>query len=235
MEDPPMGGINHQPCRKFLGFSTRMSRALSLGRAQLEQANVFLEDTLLMELDPEMRGEQGLHDVSFYLVNSRHALVSLQSVTGALQSFMAECDHIDLFKVMNIHPMQVALDLATANLARRDQLVAAAAKMHESGFHAVLAEFHATANTLIVKTDRLLAKVHELQQQQRNAEHFSLTSVLEENLPGNFKIEFAQLYDGWNEFQAYFLASAMISTEVWYRHSNVGSLRTGPQPAVAVA
>jgi hypothetical protein len=39
----------------------------------------------------------------------------------------------------------------------------------------------------------------------------------------------------WNQFQDLFLASSMISTELWYRFSNVGSLLSGPKPQSAVA
>jgi len=45
-----MGGINHAPCSRYLNLSTRVSRSLSLAHAELELANVALEDVLLGEL-----------------------------------------------------------------------------------------------------------------------------------------------------------------------------------------
>ena len=38
------------------------------------------------------------------------------------------------------------------------------------------------------------------------------------------KAEFAKLYTKWNDFRARFLASSIISTELWYAHTGKGSL-----------
>lgn len=46
-----MGGKNHQPCSGYLALSTKLSRSLSLANAELELANVALEDLILAELD----------------------------------------------------------------------------------------------------------------------------------------------------------------------------------------
>ena len=51
-----------------------------------------------------------------------------------------------------------------------------------------------------------------------------LNELLETNRPGNIKVEFARLYAAWGKFQQVFLASAMCSTELWYRYTGAGSL-----------
>jgi len=51
-----------------------------------------------------------------------------------------------------------------------------------------------------------------------------LNLVLEENRSGNFKQEFARLYCAWAKFQQLFLASSMLSTDLWYRNCGVSSL-----------
>ncbi len=48
-----MGGKNHQPCRSWLPESTKMSRALSELTAQIEFANLALEDAIITEDEGE--------------------------------------------------------------------------------------------------------------------------------------------------------------------------------------
>ena len=93
-----MGGINHQPCNKpktsYLRFSTRMSRALSVAKSELELANINLEDVLLAELDGTSCGS--ILKISLHLQRSSLALSHMQGEIASLRSDMQKNKFQDL-------------------------------------------------------------------------------------------------------------------------------------------
>ncbi|MFN3692741.1 MAG: hypothetical protein ACK4SL_01410 [Candidatus Paceibacteria bacterium] len=96
-----------------------------------------------------------------------------------------------------------------------------AAIMQKSGFVATLHHHTATLAKLVCLTKDLKTCI---QNSTPAAVVGKLNVELEENRALNFKAEFARVYTAWADFQQEFLASSMISTEVWYRHNNSGSL-----------
>ncbi len=75
--------------------------------------------------------------------------------------------------------------------------------------------------TLEVNTQSLITKISALNDAAQKGE---VNLVLEENRPGNIKESFACLYTAWAKFQQDFLASSLLSTELWYAFNGYGSL-----------
>jgi hypothetical protein len=225
-----MGGKNHQPCRSYLVNSTKLSRAMSLAFVSLELANVSLEDVILAELD----GKRG---------DARQILLQLKQSENNLQEMRSALD--DLCQQMALESFQDLPTLKTSNLSTLGTLAKqeglhrseqdwneAAAVMREHGFWGMTSTFKAKIAELGELTKALHARVTAC---LPLAEGGLLHMALEENGDANFKQEFARLYTEWASFQQLFLASSLISTELWYRFNKFGSLmgNTGNLQAAA--
>lgn len=213
-----MGGKNHQPCSSYLENSTKMSRSLSSARAELEGANIALEDLLLAELS----GQRGsVRPITAKLDSSEGVLNEALSHCHALRRQMADNDFVDLptLKKTNLH--EVGDDFTGKGMVDSGAWARACAIMSATGFVGMLTHFEAE----IAKLRELTALLNEQTLALHGAANAGQTcSVLEENRSGNIKIAFAQLYATWNTFDQVFLASSMLSTELWYRHTGKKSL-----------
>lgn len=230
-----MGGINHQPCNRpktqYLRFSTLMSRALSNARAQLELSNVRLEDILLREMGYP-QGDGTVNSVLVGLNESCDSIRVLITEISNLRGNMKQNDYEDLHLVLGIKVADVVDGLAGRNLATPESLNSVAETMDAGGFYQMLDRLNTGAESLLELTAALVAKFDGLSSKEPD---YRITAVLERNLSGNIKVEFANLYSAWNSFQELFLASSMVSTEIWYRYSQVGSLLVSPRAERALA
>lgn len=213
-----MGGQNHQPCGRYLKNSTRMSRELSAGRLALEAANISLEDALLEELD----GKHGRIDpIQKHLEEAVEAEAAFARHVDALRGQMREEGYVEL-------PSFTALDLwARGEAVSEGGMVDGEAwrlvheQMRRGGFWTVLDGFDERMREIMRLTEKLSTEVAALRE---SADAGVLVEVLEENRPGNIKRTFAKLYHAWNDLNAVFLASSMLSTELWYTFTGVGTL-----------
>jgi hypothetical protein len=215
-----MGGINHQPCRAYLPNSTALSRALTLANAHFLLSNVALEDIILNEL--------GIGDIAEpeaiirNLGNSRTELSKMKSSIHNLRVQMRENDFKDLATAgdTNLTKLGLQFHIYGLHVPNSDWAIAATTMAHV-GFTGMLDIFDQRIDELDTLTELLTAKVGSWIQQTNVGERHV---ALEENEPTNFKVEFAQLFTAWASFQQIFLASSLISTELWYRDQNLGSL-----------
>ncbi len=213
-----MGGKNHQPCRQYLVISTEMSRALSLAHISLESANVALEDLLLTELN----GGKGVTDLIIgNLLSSKKFLGDFGGYIAALIVKMNEENYADLPPLHKLDISTLGIELSRAGLVQAAAWAKVSGIMKAGTFYAVLSTFEVDRVSLISATDDLIKKVEFLAEHAKNG---TVNSVLEENFEGNIKVEFAVLYQRWNTFQNEFLASAMLSTQLWYAHTGAGWL-----------
>lgn len=221
-----MGGQNHQPCNKvgtsYLLFSTTLSRAVSSARSTLEQANIAIEDILILEIRDGKNGriEPVLHRIAL----SNNAIDDAKEAIAALRADMHKHDFEDLPELRETDLMNLGVDLAMQGMVDLQSWKLALLHYGESGergFAAMLTYFEKTLDDLAMLTNQLYNKVHRVELATREGR---LNQVLEENEDGNFKVEFARLYQKWNTFQQVFLASSMLSTELWYRHTKAESL-----------
>jgi hypothetical protein len=231
-----MGGKNHQPCRDYLTESTKLSRSMSLAHSSLELANVALEDILLAEL----AGGKGAFDpFAHHLSVSLDRLGEAAEDVVSLRRKMEERHFADL-------PSRDAIDFDAlgAKFAARGVVADAAwrqviERLKEGGFRAVLTEIEARLAVLAELTRTLTEGVASLRGAVAAGE---ANVVLEENQPGSIKFAFARLYTAWAQFEQYFLASSMASTEQWYVFMGYGSLlgeptllpQSSPQPAALI-
>lgn len=213
-----MGGKNHQPCREYLAISTQMSRCASLAFAQLELANVALEDLLLAEI----AGNTGdIGNIEQQLNNSQKSIAQLISTINELEIEMGRRNFRDLFTIRPINLNTLGTALINANMVRLSAWGEVVKNAHSGGFRKNLTMIYNHALLLAKHTDKLTEQVVQLQQQAKDG---NVTQVLEENLRGNLKPVFARLYNEWIQFQELFIASSLLSTEVYYAFNNYGSL-----------
>lgn len=213
-----MGGINHQPCKHFLVTSTRMSRFTSLAFAHFELSNVALEDLLLAEL----RGDIGsIEKAVDYLEISRQNIAQLTATINGLKEEMDREEYQDLLEIRPINLGAVGASLVDAGMVDRNAWETVSKNALSGGFYKNLAMFQGQSTTLERYTDQLIEKMKNLREHAKGG---SVTDILEKNLDGNLKPEFAKLYNAWGQFQSLFLASSMLSTEVYYAFNRYGSL-----------
>lgn len=213
-----MGGKNHQPCRQYLAISTQMSRHASMAFAQLELSNVALEDLLLAELD----GKTGEIDgIVQQLSGSQKSLAQLIGTIDELESKMNELNFQDLFTLRSVSIDAIGHALVDAKMVHVGVWNEIVMNARSGGFRKNLAVIRSQALSLSEHTDKLSTQVVALEQHAKDG---NVTHVLEENLHGNLKPVFAQLYTAWSCFQNFFLASSLFSTEVYYAFNNYGSL-----------
>jgi hypothetical protein len=218
-----MGGQNHQPCNRpqtsYLRLSTKMSRDLSVARAYLEQANIALEDVLLQELAGRTGGS--VKDIVEQLSASDAALEEMTKTIGLLRADMHSHAFEDLPTLQSVDLDALGTELASSGLVQSGAWTVVSGIMRSRGFSGMLDFFDREISSLRKKTDELILAVRAV---ENTAKVGQLNLVLEQNQSANFKIQFAVLYSSWHQFLQVFLASSMLSTDLWYRYCGVGSL-----------
>lgn len=213
-----MGGKNHQPCNKHLRNSTMMSKCLSQARSELELGNVALEDAILSELSGN---PVGLAEVSVKLRASRSSLEGGLEAFAALRKQMDDIDFVDLQTLRTTDLNALGDRLIAKGIVEERGWKTVADIMRNQGFYGVLAFFDERVCELIKKTTTLETEINLLSPLAKKGE---LCQIVEENRPGNIKVVFADLYTSWSIFEQDFLASSMLSTELWYAASGRQSL-----------
>ncbi len=213
-----MGGKNHQPCGIYLAESTRLSRSLSLAYAELELGNVALEDLILAELD----GQAGeIATIISHIELSGQALVGATDMIGKIRQKMDEKNYVDLPTLKKLNLWALGESLAGNGLVDMASWKMTSEKMLKGGFYGVLALFESSIESLSVKTSSLMTRIVALEGAAQKGE---VSRVLEENRLCNIKEDFAVLYVAWTKFNQFFLASSVLSTELWYAFNGFGSL-----------
>jgi hypothetical protein len=212
-----MGGINHQPCGRYLSRSTKVSRCPSVGIIHLESANVAFEDLILCEL----AGRRG--DIAPILAQLYQASECANGFIGALNHLIAQMDeegYQDLPPLGRLDLTTIGQDFMSRGLTDGawHEVVAI---VRQGGFYALFDEFKMRATTMTTRTAELLAA---FEANRPLAESATLSMVLEENRRGNVRPHFAQTYTAWYGLHGMFLASSLLSSEVWYAFNGNGSM-----------
>lgn len=218
-----MGGINHAPCGKYLVNSTKVSRCMSQAHAELELANVALEDALLVELEHHQGCDlKPMIDLmAGHTQSSIDNLVEMKSRIRVLRLQMNELNYADLPPLVKIDLDELGGKLVEAGIVDRSAWQKVEERTRYGGFYATINAIETVVTDLIRLTEDLRAKLAEFEILTKTRE---LNHILEYNLNGNIKIEFAKVYREWGELTQLFLASSMLSTDVWYRHIGRGHL-----------
>ncbi len=223
-----MGGMNHQPCGSYLPKSTELSKQVSLITIAMHQANVHLEEVILAELD----GYSGkVQSIISSLVSVESGLSEALHINEELRFMMAANGYRDLAPLETI-----AWDSDLALRMRDEGLVAVGSWrrmvdiMRRKTFYGNLDYF----DQGFKKTRDLTIALRECFENLPRECARKIHLVAEENQEGNFKKPFAQLFTRWLKFQQDFLASSLVSTEVWYASTHVGSVLESNQPALVL-
>jgi len=230
-----MGGQNHQPCSSYLENSTKLSRALSLSRIELELSNVCLEDLLLGELTGCCvdQGERitRFNQLKSHLHQSLVCLCEMESCFCDLEDQMNQLEFSDLRSLQEIDFDELGNSLSFAGVVEISSWRVIAGISTDGGFRQVLSFLQSEGVILQKQLQHLIESMDALTESVVSGE---LNLVLEENREHNLKVPFARLYCSWNKFQQYFLSSSMSSTEQWYRHAGFGSLLSDSLRSVSV-
>ncbi len=213
-----MGGKNHQPCRQFLASSTKMSRAVSLATIQIEMTNVALEDILI----EEMSG--GRSSIDAFLAQVRVAYSSQNDILAAiavLEDDMSLHDYKDLPPLHTLDLSSIGKSFESSGLVDYCAYTAVKEIFVRGSFYAVLKHFRQAVIAVKSHINSIAVAVESLREDTTSG---NLELALEENHSGNLRVPFARLYTSWDKFQQEFLASSLISTEVWYAFNGFGSL-----------
>lgn len=210
-----MGGKNHQPCRIYLANSTALSRYLSIARAELEFGNVCLEDVLLCELQDRNGDAAAI---------ARHFQASLDALDGGLgvlgklrqQMLANHYEELPSFRTLDLPALGHTLtNMGLVSLPSWNRVVE---KRCREGFEGLLSYFEDLLKEISGLTKILADEIRSA------AQMGELTPLLEENRPGNFKADFGRLYTIYHLLESDFLASSILSTELWYSFTGRGSL-----------
>ena len=210
-----MGGKNHAPCRKYQQNSTQLSLFLSLALANLENANVALERVILNELDGE-KGNRSL--INEYLNMSMQALESAVRICDNLEAQMRDSDYHDLPELKSLDLVSLGRALSEKGLVNQKSWEEAASLMVSSTFYQLLEKIRTGICALI---DETVALSHRFEQIPSTLHY---VEIMECNRPENIKTEFARLYTSWGTFNHFFMASTILSTEIWYAHMGYGTM-----------
>lgn len=210
-----MGGKNHQPCRPHLLHSTKMSRSMSRAFIALEQANVSLEDVIIGELE-EMSGRGTINPVTHSLEWSIEYLEQMEENIAMLRKSMDKIRFSDLPSLRTMDLGQRGHEFVREGIVQEQSWITIVHIMRADGFYGVLEFFELHIQELKKYTRILLAEVRELHDAAAKKE---VNLILEFNKPGNIKVAFFRLYTRWTQFQMDFLASSVLSTELWYANA----------------
>ena len=211
-----MGGINHQPCNRYLPNSTRLSRSVSVARTALESANIELEDVLLNEMESNCK--QSLSGVVKKIRDHGTSLEDILICVARLKDQMHAENYKDLSALSWVGE-NIISSLAERGMGRIEELSEVYTIMSNKSFYGVLDRFSQSINKLISINASLAAKLVETSNSR------TMVSVLvESNHHLNFRPIFAELYSEWTKFISLFSCSSVLSTEIWYSEMGYGSL-----------
>jgi hypothetical protein len=213
-----MGGKNHQPCGIYLAESTKLSRFLSLAHSELELSNVALEDLILAELG---KGRGEMVTIKKHLELSGQALGDAIDMVWQIRGKMVDKNFADLPTLRKLDLEALGASLAAKGLVDEGSWKSIARTMAKGGFSEVLLIFEKGIKSLSEKTSSLMVRIGALKEPARRGE---VNLVLEENRQGNIREAFADIYTAWTKFNQVFLASSLLSTELWYAFNGYGSL-----------
>jgi|GEM_PF-2495719 len=213
-----MGGINHAPCSKYLRNSTMVSMYLTLAHAELQFANVAFEETLLSDLDSKPLSPD---KIQHKLEQSKNALIDMGRHMSKLKKQMNENQFKDLPTLKTSDLSCLGKHMSDIGMVNSYSWQKMQELMQIKGFYGVLANFTKRVATILALTSKLQKEFEFIYSSFKQGD---LNKLLEQNREGNVKPTFAKLFREWNDFLNDFLASSMISTELWYTHSEYGSL-----------
>jgi hypothetical protein len=221
-----MGGKNHQPCKSYLLNSTRLSKHLSLAYAHLELGNAALEDILIGELSPDHDSAAAMTCYDRLNAEMSASITELGRVQLSLADLRQQMDDtgfVDLPTLQRIDLTAIGAALAFQGMVSPSAWKSVQERMTSRGFYEMIRYFDNDITELLGLTRKLWQDKFRDHLKHPVAEG-KLTDIVEENAPGSFKREFAAVYTKWIEFSAVFLASSLMSTELWYAFTGKGSL-----------
>lgn len=233
-----MGGKNHAPTGNmvFVGPSALLSRRVGEGYIAVIRANNHLEDAVVLSVK-KRNVESETDDINGTASEHlRDAIEDLETSVQTLQAIAAAFDHlIKVAEVEGYSGNPLASQLPTLDLKTLFSSDVVTPVIHEEAWSRVEERI---TNDNILKTlewekgeflrlaeptQELLACLHDcLSIEQRYGGQEFVERVEHNQLP--LRRLYARVFSMWNHLDALFLYSALITTELFYRSSELGSL-----------
>ena len=220
-----MGGINPPTppppnINSALGI-LRFSLLTSEARSLFEKSNIFFEKLLIAEVK-----KLGCSDIG-EIINALES--SKKKIEAAIEHTLADIESTSFLNgISSQHVRQVANDDETAHKLCELRMVSSNHWLNVTQVYAdggnysdILSSLIDELNEIIVLTTKLVEIFDSL---QVVTDEFGINRVMNENLPNNPKILYAQLYMSWINFQSHNLASSMFLSEAYYRSTNAESM-----------
>lgn len=217
-----MGGINHQPCGEYLVDSTRLSRSTSRARSHFELANVALENALLSEMDDKVEVVLALNR-GISLLNT--CVVDLEEARSNLAKLLKKMDELEFQDLSSLQKTDI--ESLGQTLLKGDRLATlttwkrASSIIREGGYRAMMKVIDGEINALLSEVEDLKDAFGKLHTRFPSP---GIGTVLEQNLPGNIRLQLAAVYSHWTEFSSLFLCSSLISAELSYKEKGYRTL-----------
>ena len=227
-----MGGINHQPTKKFFEFSTMLSQYFSGSIEKLMRANYELEHALLAELygAPAARVAFLVSRAKLEVSDSAQFVVNAIEAIDLLAKRMVELQYADTSRSTVADYEQLGYELAQQGLIPSDkQIWGTISQVRQTeSFFGICRLFRERFQNLIASIRELNAMFDDA---QKHAEDGRLIPAIDENqIP--FRQSFFQVLTKMVETLTMFIHSAAMSTEMYYREEGYGSLLSEREEAI---
>ena len=220
-----MGGINHQPCNKYIPESTMLSKVISDILAEFGTANSLLEDALLTEINDGGGSEQEryyMEQATEHLITTKNKLDRAIDCIDHLLLKMEKLDFQDSEELDTITELESTLLSQQIIPERCSAWEEAVATIRQEGFRGIFYRFRSSLEKI---TEDLKALIEIFGECQNYAKEGNLLMAIESNeLP--LRQNFVKVYLAYLDFSAIFACSSIVSTEL--------HLRTYGHPSLAI-
>ncbi len=212
--------MNHQPCRESAIASTQMSRHLSSATSHIHLANIRLEDLIVDELELGIVQPHAVEPLIGHLREAAADFSKASSVARTMDEALRVSNFIDCKDPQKL--ATIAKRLADQRMLDPHHAGAVELDRSKGGFLACLARIQEGFGQCEMLTRQLCDAFHTLQSRMQAEE--KAFDHLEFNTPESIKPAFAMLFAAVGALNGYFLASAIVSTEIFYAVAGLGRL-----------
>ena len=217
-----MGGVNHQPCRKYIPESTMLSKIQSDILAEFETANSLLEDALLTEINGGESEQEKyyMEQATEHLIISKKRLERAINCIGHILVKMDRLDFQDNNELNQIAELENSLLPQQIIPKKSSAWKEAVATITQDGFRGIFYQFRSSLEEIKEDLKTLIEIFYDC---QKYAKEGNLLMAIESNeLP--VRQNFVKVYLAYLDFSAIFTCSSIVSTELHLKTNGYPSL-----------
>lgn len=203
MDDQERKEVPYSLCEDYISLASNMRRHFTLMESYFGFAQVAFEDVLYGRATP--------HSVEHHLRNSRANALQVITIADSLESKMRKSNDLFVLSTIDLDALgQIFISNSVVNARAWKQ---ATTNARLGGFHKNLSLIRSTTVLVIDRIGNLSKRMNRLRE---NKEELLNEQLCETNLPGSLGVSFAQLKTLLSGFQSTFIASLILSTEIYH-------------------